>query len=616
MIEAYKIGVSITMQNGVSGVLKVIQKDLLGIKKAVDFTQGSFTRMHLAVAGAAGVVAGGAFLEVFKSLAEAGGAVVNQQAKMAQLGISNRDIALETADAYKNISISGTTIAGNMAAALKLRSIFGGTDFKEADMAVPAFLKAQFALQGAGINPTSIEDFIKPLDVMGAFRTGNKLDPAKFGPAIQMAVSAVLSSGGLLTGAAFQRAIQLAGPAAAQMGEQTFFNTMLEPLLALGTKAARGLQYGGSTFIGGQMSKASASMLDRLGITSAADYTHEGGRWTLDQNKIAGSKLLDKGDIIDWISDYFVPDAAKAHLNPMVAAASLPQTLQALISTVYELGPQIAKSIAQQAQANAANPYTAAQAAWSGATGNISTALTGLWQALGTPAAYMGVTVLNRISDGIRNFTTWLGAHPQVASLIDKTLLALSVGLTVLGSAAIVSGIALMVGPAGYLALTATGIAGLGLVLHTFPSILTDAEKGLQKFVWGILNPFAKGSWLNQGPGGPSPHPGMHWAVYGKGSGGWVPDNPTVPQQQSGSGSWKPTEDAVKKAYQIVADWIFKGAPVTASGAVAVTNPGDIGKASAAATIRNLHQGFTAPNSGPTGFNPSASPPGSSASGH
>ena len=184
----------------------------------------------------------------------------------------------------------------------------------------------------------------------------------------------------------------------------------------------------------------------------------------------------------------------------------------------------------------------------------------------------------------MRSFTGWLGSHPQVATLIDKTLLALGVGLTVLGSAAIVAGVAAMVGAGGYIALTAIGLSALGLTFHSFPGVLTDADKALQKFVWGIVHPFAKGSWLDQGPGGTPPHP-------------------------SGSGSWNPAEAAIKEGWHAIAEWVGKGAPVV------VTNPGDIGRASAAVALRNLHQGLTAPNSGPTGFNPSASPSGSAASG-
>ncbi len=575
MAEVYAIAVRIALQNNVSSGLKVIAKDLLGLNGAVDGLQRKFGRLHVALFGAGMVAAGLGFLDIFKGLAEAGGAVVNQQAKMAQLGISNRDIARETAEAYANIGISGTTIAGNMAAALKLRTIFGGSGFQETNLALPAFLKAQFALQGAGIDPASIEDFIKPLDVMGAFRTGNKLDPAKFGPAIQMAVSAVLSSGGLLTGVAFQRAIQLAGPAAAQMGEQTFFNTMLEPLLALGNKAARGLQYGGSTFIGGQMSKASAHMLDRLGLTHAGDYTHEGGRWTLDQGKIAGSKLLAKGDIIDWISKYFLPDAAKAGLNPMVAAASLPQTLQALISTVYEIGPQIAKSIAQQAQANAANPYTAAQAAWSGASGNLEDALTGLWQALGVPAAGMAVTVMNKLADAIRNFTAWVGNHQTAVTTAEKIMGGLGVALAALGTVALAGALAGMVGTGGTLVLLAGALGGLGLALKGIPGALDTINHDLQKFVYDLLHP---STWIS-GPGTPapgSPHRG-----------------PTpLAQPYSGPGAVDTLESGAHNAVKKIGDWIDQGAPV------AVTNPGAIGKAATGLAIDHMTRGLQAPQTG------------------
>jgi hypothetical protein len=495
------VSVKIAMQNGVSSVLKVIQKDVLGLGAAVDFTQGKFNRMKLAVVGAGAMFAGGAALAGFKALADAGGQVLNAQAKMLQIGISQRDVAIETAVAYKNMSIAGTTAAGNINNLTTLRGILG--TLGAANAALPAYSQAQFALSSRGVDPGQLDQFVKALDLMGAFNTKGQIDPAKFGPAIQQAVSAVLTTNGLLTGQGFYQAVRLSGPAASAMGEKAYLQNMVEILLALGNRGARGLEYGATTFIGGQMSKNSAMMMDRLGLTKASDYTHEGGRWSLKSGKIQGADMLDSGNIVGWIQKYFLPDAAKAGLSPLQAAATLPQTLQLLITTIANMAPQMARSVQQQAQAQTANPYQAGMLAFGGATQNFESALTSLWQVLGVPAAQTAVTVLNELAGGIRTFGQWVGAHPTYAKVIDDMLLGLGVGLTALGAVAVGAALVGMIGSGGTLALVAAGIVTLGTAMTVLANAIPSIIKHLPKWMTDSTN-------NGQGYYTPGPRPVYH----------------------------------------------------------------------------------------------------------
>jgi hypothetical protein len=569
--DIYKIGVAISLQNNVSAALKIIQKDILGLGVAVDLTQGKLDRLKVAVAGAAAAFVGRRMLNAFKGLANAGGEVLNAQAKMLQIGVSIRDVTQETAVAMQSVNIAGTTLAGNIDDLTKLRGVLG--DFQGANMALPGYEKSKFALTGAGIDPSQLPYLVKALDLMGSFNTDGKIDPAKFGPALQQAISAVLTTGGLLTGQGLYQAVRLSGPAASAMGEKAYLQNMVEILLAVGNRGARGLEYGATTFIGGQMSKNSKDMLDRLKLTNEGDYSHEGGRYSLRSNTISGYSELNSGNIIGWIQSYFLPAVKASGMSVLQASATLPQTLQLLITTVANMTPQMARSVAQQAQAAKADPdpYAGAQAAMAGAVDNFQKALASLWQTLGTPAAGIGVTILNDLSAGIRNFNQWVGAHPGYADAMVKTLLGLGVALTALGAAATIGAVAAMVGSGGTIALVVLGLTALAGAFHELPGAIKEVEagfRGLENFL-GIGGPSSPHASI------PAPS-GIHGA-YGR----------HVPQQLGMNFD----------------DWIAKGAPVT------VQNTSDIAKAQDARSSRQLQK----PNTGSSGNNLRATPSGSAA---
>lgn len=63
----YKVGVSIVLQNGVSGVLAVISRDLLGLRLPIKQIEDGFKAWKPAILAAAGVLAAG---ELVKGLSQ------------------------------------------------------------------------------------------------------------------------------------------------------------------------------------------------------------------------------------------------------------------------------------------------------------------------------------------------------------------------------------------------------------------------------------------------------------------------------------------------------------------------------------------------------------------
>ena len=61
-MDPYRIAVAISLTNGISAALAVIQRDVLGLNKAVNLTSGGLNRMKVLVGGMAAVTVGAGML--------------------------------------------------------------------------------------------------------------------------------------------------------------------------------------------------------------------------------------------------------------------------------------------------------------------------------------------------------------------------------------------------------------------------------------------------------------------------------------------------------------------------------------------------------------------------
>src|SRR5580700_6231828 len=83
-MDVYKIAVSIALANGMSPVLAIISRDLLGVHAKVGEIESGMRRWALAAGGAAGVLGGVAIASGLVKLAEHG-AEVNHQLELMKL---------------------------------------------------------------------------------------------------------------------------------------------------------------------------------------------------------------------------------------------------------------------------------------------------------------------------------------------------------------------------------------------------------------------------------------------------------------------------------------------------------------------------------------------------
>lgn len=500
MIDVFKIGVTIGMTNNVSQVIRIIQRDLFGLKKTVDMTSGGFNKMKLAAAGAMGVIAGNAGLGVMEKLVKAGSAVNEQLAKMKAAGVSTGAVAANSAAALSAAtSIRGTTWAGNLSTLMMLRSVLNNSE--EARAALPAVARAQFAASVLGIGQEDFNALVKGMDIRGSFIKNGALDPAALAKSMNEAIATVAISGGLLTGRQLFQFTRMAGPAASTIGTENFLRDFVEIMQTVGRTGGRGALYMWKTLLGGGVTKAEAMALQRYGLVKGA-IPETAGHYALRPGQMVGYNDLAKNGIINWTYNDLLPALAhKGITTPaQIAAAisSFPVTMQRLVTFLVTNRAQVEKGRIQADKAMGVDQYGSLQAN-SPAAGmrDFTQAWTELLQALGKPLVRPAYQALGFITNKLIALDDWAGKHQTFvkwAALAAAALSALAIGL---GSVAVIvaagSALALAFSPVGWFV---GGVTALGAAVAFVPWKTVFAD-----MVWGFTqlgNAFqAFGKWLN-----------------------------------------------------------------------------------------------------------------------
>jgi hypothetical protein len=591
MPDVYRVGVSIALQNNVSAALKVIQRDVLGLGTAVDLTQGKINRLKFAVAGAAAAFVGIGMLDAFKHLAEAGGKLLDQQQKILASGATHADLASETAKAYQMMSIAGSDLVSNLRMVADLRSVLGFKNLGEAEALAPAMMRAGLAAGNmTGIDPEKAGYQISIIEDRLGYtlnRNTGKLDAGRAGDMAKLIDSIIAGTNGRVDTQQLLGFAQQALASGKLLSTQGLIN--LVPVIQAmgGQKAGTALTAYDRALVNGVMTTRGTSWLERLHLLGGGQVHREGAGYArMNPNAIAGASMIGL-DPQGWVNTYLIPSLRK-EVGPkgtvqdmlrLVGQSGFANTTVRLLSELVGSSVQNAKDVQNIQVASGADQYTKMMQSLTGAEGNFTKALDSLWSALGLPAAQMGVTILNELSGGIRNFVQWVGAHPGYAEAMDKTLLGLGVTLTVLGAAATVGAIAAMVGSGGTIAAVVLGLGFLAGAFHELPGAIKEVEagfRGLENFL-GITSSTT------------APPSGSHRIMHGPRFG------------QLGMAS----EDHLAR----LAGWVQTGAVVTVGNPVTIGNTGDIARGSNAYSSRQLQK----PNTGSSGNNLRATPSGSAA---
>lgn len=480
-MDVYKVGVVLSLKNGISAGLRIIQGDLGNFMRSVDRVNNSVGKLSTNLFKAAGASAamGVGILALYEDIIKKGDLMQQQIAKMQAAGIPAQQIALneKAAWAAANGGVYDVSPQQAMGTISVLRSLLGSS--AEARKALDPVLKAIVTLQAAG-DGQAADSFIlglKALDISGGMVAGTHISVSKMLSALPYITQAVIQTHGILTPAQILRMMQQAGPAATATSFIRTLEDTAEAISSLGPAVGRGLFTAFMTLNVGRASAVSAHYLTKSGLVPEADMHKIKGSSTyiFNPDDLYGAKYLHKYGFLDWIHYKIIPylkkhgDKTPQELTRDLAGIVGTSTAARLVSWAVHNWPQVDRTIAliNNGVKNGTG-YNAYQTTWKGATDNFQKAWGGLMTALGLPGVNQAAVALNHLSSGIHKFTAWFSAHPKDTKLVEQGLLALGAGLLAIGAVLTGAAFVALLGTGGLIAAFVVAVATVGAVFAAF----------------------------------------------------------------------------------------------------------------------------------------------------
>lgn len=466
MPDIFDIGVKLSLASNVGAGLRVLARDLMGIRDQAGLTQASLDRLRTVMLGAAAFTAGSALLRGWWDLAKAGDRIIQQRQKMLSMGIDQVTVQKNYVAALRAAAaIEGTTVSGNMATITLLRSIIGTS--AQARAILPGTARDTWILRHLGQSTGDIAALYKALDVkgFGINEATGQLDPKKFIRSLDLLTAALnLMPHQILRGLGIYQFVRMAAPIGQLGGDpMAFIRNTFELMAQLGRTGGRGIAYMGIKLLGGQLTKAQVATLlrDKLVSPSGIGGTRE--HPFLKAGAIKGyQELLHKG-LLAWFRDVLFPslgikpgDKSIGNLQKLLhGLAGFPVTSQRAAGTLVTILPMVARFNEQldKELPHLDETFNTLQTSVVAQLGDLGSALDSFFEVLGVPAAQAAIPWLKSITGAIQDMTLTIGQNPWLPGVIDA--LAESIGLLL----SLEGGIAVARGAFGMLRLAIPGLA-------------------------------------------------------------------------------------------------------------------------------------------------------------
>jgi hypothetical protein len=511
MASPYDIGIHIAMTNGVSPVLAIIAKDMLGLNTSAKKLEEAFskigTSLKLMAGGAAAIVGGVELGKGFLDIAEQGEKLIHQKNMLIRAGLQYNDVLGLTADAYKRITkeVPSATAADALRVINELRSVTGDTD--RAAAATPLALKVEALLSNVTGKDSEGDGFKlwRALEMKGITTS----DPAMTQKLMGAMIQDIIGSGDKINAGTYQ--------AMAKTGGASFIHASPEFITGPGSvlagdlggdRAGTAMQTLYQLLTGATtMSKQQYEVFKAAGLIDGSKVSvDKGGRVNAEPGAIVGS-LEHSDNLYDWAQSIRGPLMNLAKGDPKVFESLLAKigrnrnSIKLLtMFTDPGFGDQIAKDINVWSQAMGVDagyaammgkpgrtstpqgledPAQAAEAAarsktdaekmadYTAVMKAFQTQWESMMMAIGGPIARGMIPVLQTLTDAFNRAGKWSNDHPNAIKYIGEAVAALAAAMVVIGGAAVIAGAAALL-PGG---IVAVGIAGISLAISAFAAM-------------------------------------------------------------------------------------------------------------------------------------------------
>lgn len=471
-MDVWKIGVAISLSNGMSPVLAIIAADLLGIKGKVGEVERAFNGWNTAIMGAGGVLAGGALMAGLVKMVEHGKELVHVQAQMAIAGMDQLQVAEATAKAWEISAKYGLKVSEVAGDIKEARMVYGSTehaiDFIEPLEKMRVVLNS--VSEGSGGRAKDA--------VYEAARTGELkglITPEEFTRYFDGMTKAISASGGKIDPKAYLQATQY-GRIASKGWDEEFFTKYLPSMIQeMGpTQSGTALMSLFGSVVQGKVTKRSLGMMDDIGLIgdpSKIIYNKLGDPTGFQPGALAGTDLMTK-DPFRWSQEILRPlvekklghDVAPGDQDSIKLLSGMfgSRTAAQAIATLLLEGQRIRKDaglIGEAKGTDAAEGLLTTDP--TAAMNNFKNSWDNLMTALGAPLVQTAINAMNGIADVMKSITGFAVAHPEAIKLIGEAIAGVSLALIALGGAAIVGAAVAIVGP------VAAAVTALGVIIAT-----------------------------------------------------------------------------------------------------------------------------------------------------
>src|SRR5579884_2011920 len=310
MFEAYKVGVTLALQNQVSGVLGFIARDFVKVDYAAKRLQGTLKEIKLlglsgAIVGGVGFLGLGLIGKAVKPASE----YVHQLQLANAAGMSQLEIAKATRAAWQATgTVMTTTATQNVAAIRELRMVFGDT--QRAIEHMPTVQRLQSVLQsvrGGGAHDEAYT-VAKALEMKGSVK-----DVGQFDTAADLMTKAIIASGGKVGAQDFLSTFKYGR--AATIGWDERFTYGILPTLIQEMKSSGGTGGAGgpgnalmsaySAVVGGTIPQKSLKVWQSLGMLDPSKiiWDRVGSAKGVGPGGIIGSDVFQR-DPYEWTQRY------------------------------------------------------------------------------------------------------------------------------------------------------------------------------------------------------------------------------------------------------------------------------------------------------------------------
>jgi hypothetical protein len=474
MADVYRIGVTLALANGVSPILAIIGRDLLGLNTSIKKVEGNFKAWGVAVGGVAAVLGGSAILGAMAKLTKSGAELVHQQELMKVAGMANKEIAEATSKAYEvSAKVQTTTISENLKHLRELRYAFGNID--TAQQYIEQVTKANAILNSVkGGGTDQVWELVKSLE-----QKGETANPQEFSQYVDIMTKAVIASGGKVTPAQFFSAFKY-GRTAMLGWDETFIGQYLPRLIqSMSSGGGSGSGTGGpgnalmSAFakvVQGQMPKKAAEEFAAMGLVQGSIRKAGGGTSTI-EGGIAGRDLFQHNPY-EWVQSVLMPALAKHNITSqeqVIEEISKLFPVRTASQIIAEMGLQGRFREGTQSpfekDARLQGVAMATDEAYKELSGHdpttIMNAFTAQWhamiEAIGSPLVSPAIEIMKMVTSVFTGISQFASTHPEAIKYIGEAIAAFASALVVLGGVALASLVGI---PAAVIAL-ATALATL-----------------------------------------------------------------------------------------------------------------------------------------------------------